>query len=277
MKLQPLDGFRVLSLAINLPGPLVCSQFVQLGAQVTKIEPPSGDPLSVFALGFYEHLRQGQQVLELDLKSAAGMSQLWELLEQTDLLLTSSRPAALARLGLAWKDLHQRHPRLVQVAIVGFAEPRQNEPGHDLTYQAELGLLAPPRLPRALIADIGGAQQAVTAAVGLLLARERGQGAGCEEVSLAEAADDFAGPLRYGMTTEGGILGGGFAGYGLYETAEGWIAIAALEPAFWERLQSELQIVDPTKEDLQEVFRTRTAKEWESWALEHDLPLAVVR
>ncbi|MCA9025861.1 MAG: CoA transferase [Planctomycetaceae bacterium] len=277
MSLQPLLDFRVVSLAVNLPGPVAASQLCRLGALVTKIEPPAGDPLSVYAPQLYEQLREGQNVRTLDLKSLAGMDELRDLLTETDLLLTSSRPAALTRLGLTWEGLHQRYPRLVQVAIVGFAEPRQDEPGHDLTYQAMTGLLDPPHLPHALIADIGGAQQAVIAAMSLLLARERGQGAGYVEVSLAEAAVSFSDPVKAGMTSNGGILGGGLPGYGLYDTSDGWIAVAALERAFWERLQCELNVTAPTKTDLQKVFRSRTADEWEEWALERDLPIAAVR
>ncbi len=277
MPFLPLDGYRILSLAINLPGPLTAQQLCRLGACVTKVEPPTGDPLALFTAEFYERLISGQNVMRIDLKSPEGLSQLHALLAKTDLFLTSSRPAALERLGLTWDHLHQQYPTLTQVAIVGFAAPRHNEPGHDLTYQAGLGLLHPPFMPRALIADIGGAQQAVIAAIGLLLARERGQGAGYVEVSLADAANDFATPLQHGMTADGGILAGGFAGYGMYETSDGWIAIAALEPAFWERLQRQLKLPDPTSEQLQAVFRTRTSVEWESWAEQHDLPLATVR
>ncbi len=277
MPFRPLDGVRVLSLAINLPGPLTAQQLCRMGAVVTKVEPPTGDPLAQFANDFYHRLCEGQNVLRIDLKSETGLTQLHDLLSQTDLLLSSSRPAALERLGLSWDRLHAQYPRLVQVAIVGFASPRQNEPGHDLTYQAELGLLHPPVMPRALIADIGGAQQAVIAAVSLLLTRERGQGTGFVEVSLADAANDFAAALQAGMTADGGILAGGFAGYGMYEASDGWLAIAALEPAFWDRLQRELNLRNPTIEQLQAVFRTRTTAEWDHWARKHDLPIAIVR
>lgn len=277
MQHQPLDGYHVVSLAINLPGPLTASKLVELGAYVTKVEPPTGDPMALYAPDLYQSLITDQKVLQIDLKSDDGQTRFQGLLEQADLLLTSSRPAALGRLGLSWEELQARFPKLVQVAIVGFAEPHQNVPGHDLTYQAGFGLIDPPRMPRALIADVGGAQSAVVAAMSLLLARERGQQAGYVEVSLEEAASEFGVALRGGLTSDGGILGGAFPGYQLYETADGWIALAALEPAFWSRLQRELGIVEPTFEGLQSVFFTRTAIEWESWALQRDLPIAGVR
>jgi crotonobetainyl-CoA:carnitine CoA-transferase CaiB-like acyl-CoA transferase len=83
--------------------------------------------------------------------------------------------------------------------------------------------------------------------------------------------------LRYGITKPGAPLGGGFPGYGLYEARDGWISVAALERHFWERLLLELDLEDATREDLEEAFVQKTAKEWEQWARERDLPLAALR
>ena len=82
-------------------------------------------------------------------------------------------------------------------------------------------------MPRTLLADLAGAERAVSATLALLLDRERGSGAGYAEIALSEAAAFFAEPLRYGITKPGAHLGGGFPGYGLYEAREGWVAIAA--------------------------------------------------
>lgn len=274
--MQPLIGVHVLSLAINLPGPLAAARLVQLGAAVVKIEPPEGDPLNHVRPDWYRTLHEGIEVLTLNLKEAAARARLHERLGQADLLLTATRPGALARLGLSWPELHACYPRLVQVALVGYPPPREDAPGHDLTYQAALGLLTPPHLPRAMVADVGGAQDAVSAALALLLARERGQGAHYQQVSLAEAAGRFAEPLRHGLTAPGHELGGGLPVYGLYETAEGWIALAALEAHFVQRLCQELGLVTPDRALLATVFRTRTARQWEEWATERDLPIAAV-
>jgi alpha-methylacyl-CoA racemase len=194
-----------------------------------------------------------------------------------DLLLTASRPAALERLGLSWPVLHANFPRLCQVAIVGHPPPDEDAPGHDLTYQARFGTLSPPGMPPVLVADLAGAEQAVSAALSLLFARERGQCAGYVQVALSEAARSFAGPLRWGLTAPGGVLGGGFPGYGLYRASEGHVALAALEGQFWKRLLRELGVEADDCQDLERIFRTRTAEQWEEWATEHDLPLAAVR
>jgi alpha-methylacyl-CoA racemase len=275
--MRPLDGFRVVSLAVNVPGPTACARLAALGASITKVEPPAGDPLAATHPEWYEELRAGQDVLVLDLKQAGRRARLDELLDGPDLLLTSSRPGALARLGLAWPDLHARFPRLCQVAIVGHPEPNQERAGHDLTYAAGVGLVAPPRLPLTLVADLGGAERAAAAALALLLSRERGGEAGYVEVPLAGAAAAFAAPLRHGATASGGLLGGGLPAYGLYEADGGWLAVAALEPHFRQRLAKRLGLEELTHDGLAAAFRARTADDWEAWAREHDLPLAAVR
>src|SRR5947207_4892818 len=93
------------------------------GAAVTKIEPPEGDPLRRSSIDFYTELTRGMAVEACDLKSADGHAHFDRLLANTDLLLTSQRPLALARLQLGWTDLHARFPALCQVAIVGHAAP----------------------------------------------------------------------------------------------------------------------------------------------------------
>jgi alpha-methylacyl-CoA racemase len=275
----PLKDMQVVSLALNLPGPLAAARLHDLGATVIKIEPPAGDPLATWCPSWYEALNAKQQVLTLDLKQPASRQQMDKLLSQTDLLLTSMRPSALQRLDMSWEQLHERYPRLCQVAIVGYPPPDLELAGHDLSYQASLGLVEPPNMPRALIADMGGAQEAVNAALALLLARERGMGRGYTQVSLAEAAEWFAQPWLYGTTAPGGAFGGGLARYGLYQTQEGWIALAALEGHFWEQLKAELgfEAGEPQVEDLQRIFSERRAAEWETWGMERDIPLLAVR
>jgi alpha-methylacyl-CoA racemase len=196
----PLGGVRVLTLAVNLPGPAAASRLGAMGASVVKVEPPSGDPMARMCPGYYEELSARQEVVCLDLKEREDRASLDDWLEGMDLLLTASRPAALGRLGLAWPELRARFPRLCQVAIVGHPPPDEDVPGHDLTYQARFGTLSPPEMPPVLVADLAGAEQAVGAALSLLFARERGQGAGYEQVALSEAAESFAGPLRWGIT-----------------------------------------------------------------------------
>jgi crotonobetainyl-CoA:carnitine CoA-transferase CaiB-like acyl-CoA transferase len=272
-----LHGFSVVSLAINIPGPVAAARLKNLGASIVKIEPPSGDMMAWGSPGWYEVLNRGIEVLTLDLKRAEGNEKLAAYLSHSDLLLTSTRPEALERLGLGWTVLSEKYPELCQVAIIGYPPPDENKAGHDLTYQAGLGLVRPPHMPLTTLADIAGAERAVQAALGLLLARERGLGTGYEAVSLAEAANLYAEPLRRGITSAGGTLAGGFAGYGLYQTQDGWIAVGALEPHFLQRLMSELGITEMSYEAFGDAFGEQTAEYWEQWAAEKDIPLVKVK
>jgi len=273
-----LSGVSVVTIGVNVPIGEAGRRLAELGTQVTKVEPPTGDPLELAAASWYRALVAGQTTLRLDLKHPDGRRSLDELLASSDLLLTSFRPSALARLGLGRNELAERFPTLVQVAIVGSAAPLQEVPGHDLTYVAVNGLVAPPDLPRTLLADLGGAERAVSTGLALLLARPGGLGLRYAEVALADAARVFADPLEHGMTAPGGILGGGLPCYGLYETLDGWVAVAALEPHFAARLLDALGVAETAgHSELATAFIAQSAAEWELWAAARDLPLAAVR
>lgn len=273
---RPLEGMAVVSLAINIPGPIAAARLRELGARVTKIEPPPGDPLALFSRTWYDELCQGMDVTPLDLKTSAGQATLRERLQSADLLLTANRPSALGRLGLDWPSLQALNPRLCHVGIVGHAPPDEEKPGHDLTYQAAIGTLSPPALPRVLLADMAGAQEAVAASLTLLLGRERCGEAGQTWVSLESAAREFAATLREGITVPGGMLGGGIPNYHLYASADGYIALAALEPHFLRRLLDTLgrETIDETA--LRSLFLTGTGDFWVAWARKHQIPLAKV-
>jgi alpha-methylacyl-CoA racemase len=273
---KPLLGIRALTLAINVPGPVAASRLRELGATVVKVEPLGGDPLFRICPTWYESLTRGQRIVRMNLKEPEGRAQLDHLLEESDLLITATRSSALDRLSLNWLQIHERFPRLCHVAIVGHPPPNEDKAGHDATYQAELGLIAPPQLPRTLLADLAGAERVVSAAVILLFERERNGVGGYARVSLVEAASIFADPLRHGVTTQGGPLGGALARYNIYRTLDGWVVLAALESHFWERLQNEIGLSKPTYEELGSIFLTRRSLDWEEWANARDLPLVAV-
>ena len=307
-----LRGVNVLSLAPNLPGPIAARRLAEMGASVTKIEGPTGDLMAQAAPTYYEWLCTGQDVVALNLKEEADRGTLQGLLSSCDVLITSSRPSALARLGLSWEELHAAYPRLCQVAIVGHSGDDADLAGHDLTYQAHAGTLLPPAMPTVPVADLAGAELAVQAALALLLGRnagegsaglgaggqgaesqgaeERGNGAavggGYHEVALADAAEAFAMPAQFGLSAPGGLLGGALPGYRIYEAAPAGgveaggapthVAFAALEPHFMARAM-QLLGVDGTEEQFAATFKTKTAAEWEAWGIEQDVPIAEVR
>ena len=271
-----LRGCTVVSLAPNLPGPAAAMRLAELGASVTKIEPPAGDFMATAAPNYYAELTRGQTIKTVDLKSDSGYESLFAALGQADVLLTSSRPSALDKLGLAWAALHERFPRLIHVAIVGYPGERAEVAGHDLTYQAANGTLDPGSMPRILAADLAGAERAVSATLAALLRRSvTGEGEHVE-VALSDAAAFVAGPARHGLTVPGGVLGGALPQYGTYLSADGYVAVAALEPHFWQRLRDALDLPE-SGEGLAAALARRTSDEWEEWAAQRDIPIAAVR
>lgn len=248
-----------------------------LGAAVAKVEPATGDPFERYCPSWYRRLHTGMQVQRLDLKDAAGRERMDLLLAKADILVTAQRASALARLGLDPASLASRHPLLCHVAISGHPAPDDEVPGHDLTYMAMHGLVQPPAMPPTLFADMAGAERAVSTALAMVLARRRLGHGGSRAVPLEEAAQALAQPLREGLTAPGALLGGGLAGYNLYAAREGWIAVAALEPHFADRLAQSLGLPALDTAVLRERFAAESAGHWERWARSRDLPIVAVR
>lgn len=266
----PLTGLKAVTLAGNIPGPVAAAALVRDGIQMTKVEAPSGDMLAMASPKLYAELSTGQDIQKLDLRSDEGRGAFQALLKDADLLITSQRPAALGRLGITRESLAALNPRLCWVDIVGDVDAPE-VPGHDLTYQLQAGLLHPPQMPRTLLADIAGSQEAARAAVTLLLGRERGSTERYRQVGLRQSAEAFALPLRAGLTGEGGWLSGAQPVYRLYALKDGWVGVAAVEPHFAQKLMTVLAGRDPD-----EVLQQMTVDECNRLAHEHDLPLHAV-
>ena len=278
---QPLTGVRVLSLALNLPGPAALLRCRGMGATSVKLEPPAGDPMALYNKAAYAAMHEGIAVQAADLKTDAGQAQLHAELARTDVLLTSFRPSALGKLKLDWASLQSRHPSLCQVAIVGAPGARAEEPGHDLTYVAKSGLVTGTELPPTLYADMGGALLAAGAVLQATLHARSAAGAKgiYLEVALNASADWLALPRTWGLTRPEGAVGGAHAGYRVYPCADGRVAVAALEPHFAARLCEAAGVAPPdmfataTREGIAAWFRTRTRAELDAMARERDVPL----
>lgn len=276
--LGPLSGVRVLSIAINLPGPAAVARLASQGATVTTVLPPTGDPMEHYAKAYFDELHDGQAIERVDLKSKEGRARLDTLLAETDVFLTSSRPSALARLGLDHATVGGRHTHVCQVDIVGHPGDGAEVAGHDLTYQAGSGLVRDGRMPATTVVDLAGAERAAAEACAALVERARTGRGSRREVALSDLAVTMARPVVHGLTVPGGLLGGGLPVYDVYAASEGHVALAALEPHFTARLLAALGI-DPddlSRERLTAVFAERTAAEWQQWADERDIPLAAV-
>ena len=282
-----LHGVRVLSLALNLPGPAALMRCQQMGAACTKLEPlgtadNSADPMATYCPEAYAAMHAGVTQARANLKTAEGQATLHTLLAATDVLITSFRPSALPKLGLDWPTLQQRYPALSLVQIVGAPGARAEEPGHDLTYMAENDLLTGLDLPATLYADMGGSLMATEAVLQAVL-HQRAQGAGLRlEVALSDAAAYLGLPRQWSLTQPGATIGGGHAGYRVYPCQDGRVALAALEPHFAQRLCEAAGIPLSSPDDMLQpgthgavaaFLRTRTRATLDALAHEKDIPL----
>jgi crotonobetainyl-CoA:carnitine CoA-transferase CaiB-like acyl-CoA transferase len=289
--LKPLRGVRVLSLALNLPGPAALMRLKAMGATCLKAEPPgprgapagtSGDPMGQYNPTAYATLHGGINVVAIDLKSEQGQARLHKELARTDLLLTSFRPSALAKLGLGWKALHKAYPALSVVAIVGAPGARAEEPGHDLTYLADAGLVTGLELPATLFADMGGALMASEAALKAVLAQKTSGKGSFQEVALSDAAAWLALPRSWGLTQPRGAVGGAHAGYRVYPCKDGRVAVAALEPHFAASLCAAAGVTidgigtlfqPATHQAIATFLAGQTRKQLDALAVARDIPL----
>ena len=276
--IRVLKGIRVLSLALNLPGPAALMRCRQMGATCVKLEPPSGDPMGHYNKKAYAQLHEGVKVLTTDLKTEAGQKVLHRELAKTNVLLTSFRPSALEKLGIAWSKLHRLYPALSQVAIVGAPGPRAEEPGHDLTYLADNGLVPGLELPATLYADMSGSLMA-SEAVLQAASQERGV---FIEVALSDAAAYLALPRQWGLTQPAGSVGGAHAGYRIYPCKDGRVAVAALEPHFAAALCAaagvaakdlRAMLAPATHQGIAACLLEQTRLELDRLAAEKDIPL----
>ena len=279
----PLAHLKVVSLALNLPGPAALMRLKALGADCLKIDPPSGDPMQTYSPQAHTTLHNGIATQVLNLKAPPDLDTLHQHLQTADVLLTSFRPSALRKLGLPWERLHEQHPQLILVEIVGAPGPLAEIPGHDLTYMAEQGLVTGLTLPPTLFADMGGALLACEAVLAALVTRQRNGTGSHHQVALSDAAAWLGLPQTWHLTTAQGDVGGAHAGYRVYPCQDGRVAVAALEPHFARSLCQVASLPPETDMRAPETahalalfFANHSRAQLSALAEAHDLPLCAL-
>jgi alpha-methylacyl-CoA racemase len=250
-----LEGIRVLDLSQYLPGPYAGQMLADLGADVVKVEPPTGDPMrrlgGVDSDGLapaYKLVNAGKTIVHLDLKGQEDRAAFEQLVERADVLVESFRPGTLDKLGFPRARLEEINPGLVHVALSGWGQggPYRLRAGHDLNYMALGGGLAAsgtggtPVMSYPPVADHSAAIQAVAAVSAALFRRVRtGRGAYLD-ISLMETVLGWQSwPLtmaRRGAPPRPGqdMLTGGAAYNRIYRTADGrFISLGSIEEKFW--------------------------------------------
>ncbi len=178
----PLAGIRVLEFCHAIMGPSAGLILADLGADVIKIEPVSGDStrrLPGFAAGFFGTFNRNKRSLAIDLKSADGRALLHRLVATADVAIENYAPGTMDRLGCGYRDFAKINPRLVYCALKGFLSgPYEHRPALDEVVQFMAGLAymtGPPGQPLRAgtsIVDIMGGAFAVIAIQAALRERE---------------------------------------------------------------------------------------------------------
>lgn len=289
---QPLQDVRVLDLTRLLPGNVCTMMLADLGADVVKVEDPTGGdyvrwmpPLIDGLSAYFRMNNRNKRAIILDLKKPEGQTVLKRLVEKADVLIEGFRPGVMARLGCDYESLKLINRRLVYCSISGWGSdgPYEARSGHDLNYVSIAGLTGAMENPQVMggqIADIGGAYMAVNGILAALLRKERTGEGGLVDVSLFESSLPFSlygwvEGLLTGTAGGKGTLTGGTACYRIYRTRDGeHISLAALEPKFWgnfctavERPDLVADYLAPERQaylrtELEEIFALKTAAEW---------------
>jgi formyl-CoA transferase len=285
-------------LSAYIAGPYGCSLLADLGAEVFKIEPPSGDTLRQYPSTLEAESRAFVGVnrskfgVVLDLKQSEGQKVLYRLVESADVLVHNFRPSVPARLGIEYEALHNQNPRLIYCALTGYGElgPLKDKAGYDQVLQSITGICAfqgPPGKPEIVYGSVVDFYAASLLAYGVTAAlhhRERtgeGQYVGISLLAAALAmqstrfvwADNESRDVGRDMRS-GGVTG-------IHPTKDGFIYISANTPHFWQSLceltglaeladDARFDTVRKRAEHVEEIvpklraaLRTRTALEWE--------------
>lgn len=305
----PLCGIRVLDLSSVLFGPFAAQTLGDWGADVIKIEPPSGD-FWRYAGHFRNRGMSGQFMatnrnklsLALDLKTDDGKEILRRLVPTADVLLSNIRPAALARLGFGYEACKALNPRLIYASATGFGQdgPWAARPAFDEIIQASSGLASSigsdetPEFVPSLVADKLCGLALAGAISAALVHRERtGQGQLVEVPMLETVAAFNSIEMLGGHAFEPPI---GTPGYARMKerrpvrTKDGWLTMLPYSSDNWcdffeavghPECIEEFQVKDPVKRAatvdklyarLSEIALTRTTREWEELLLRIDVP-----
>ncbi len=188
-----LSGIKVIELGQNLAGPYGTQILADLGAEVIKVERPTGDDARSWgakvtddSTTMYQTLNRNKKSVTLDLKLDADMGRMMAMLEDADIFLHNLRPGTPAKLGLGPEDLRAKFPRLIycDVGAFGHIGPLKDQPGYEPLMQAYGGLISinghpdgpPARIAVSLI-DLGtGMWSAIGALAALHKRHETGEG-----------------------------------------------------------------------------------------------------
>ncbi|MFE3058727.1 CaiB/BaiF CoA transferase family protein [Nocardia sp. NPDC059239] len=255
-----LEGVRVLEAATLGAAPFACTLLAELGAQVTKIEPPGkGDPLRAWGnqkdgIGLLsKSLGRNKQGISLNLRSEQGRDILRDLVRQSDVVVFNFRPQTLKKWGLDYESLAAINPGVIVLQVTGFGSggPYEERPGFGTIGEAMSGFShvtgqkgGPPTLPRFMLADGVASLSGAYAILAALYHRDANGGTGqCIDMSLWEPMARLAEQLvleydQLGLIAErNGNRWDISAPRNAYQTKDKrWIAMASSAPSIAMRV-----------------------------------------
>lgn len=251
----PLEGIRVLDLSLTLPGPYASHLLAQMGAEVTRIVPPWGDPAQEF-LPALDWLHEDKQTLRLDLKTDTDRRTALDEARCADVVMEGFRPGVAARLGMGVGAVAEVNPRVVYCSLSGYGQTGafRLAPGHDINYQSlagAIGLMSPGGLtvgahPPVPMADLAMTVYALVGILAGLRSRDT-DGRGCFlDMAAADSMVSLVGPYLHARA-HGEILTKEMPHYGTFQAADGgWLSLGGIyEQHFWTRLVEVLDLPAP--------------------------------
>ena len=256
----PLVGLKVIDLATVVAGPGVAKYFADYGADVIKVERPSGD--STRSMGWTQHgesdslwwklVNRGKRSIVLDLKQTSDLAVLKELIDSADLLIENMRPGKIEQLGLDPVELIKRNPKLVVLRVSGFGQsgPYAQKPGFATIAEALSGLSGllgepdggPLLPPIALTDEVTALVGSFSAMMAIFHAKQTGQGQ-VVEIDLVNSVLQIMGPLPAAWDSMGYLqprLGSSIPysiPRGTYQCSDGvWVALSASAESVARRL-----------------------------------------
>jgi crotonobetainyl-CoA:carnitine CoA-transferase CaiB-like acyl-CoA transferase len=240
----PFAGLKVVDLSQGIAGPYCAMLLAQHGAEVIKVEGiGDGDWARTLGTRYGNHSafsiigNLGKRSIAVDLKNEAGKQVVWRLLEGADVFLEGFRPGVIKRLGFDYAAVSAKEPRLLYVAISGFGQsgPLSERPAMDPVLQAYTGLMIenrgedgiPHRVP-VIVVDMSTGLYAFQAVSAALYARRDETHGRYIDVSLMQAATALQSIRLMACHLEGGAMKPGGAPGGVFQTADGWMSILAL-------------------------------------------------
>jgi crotonobetainyl-CoA:carnitine CoA-transferase CaiB-like acyl-CoA transferase len=249
-----LDGMRVLDAGIWRPMPYATQLLADLGAEVTKLEPPAGDPMRGFP-ELFRDVASNKRSVCVDLRTDDGRAEALELARHSDVFCEGWRPGVAARLGVDYDDVRAVNPSIIYCSLSGFGQDGDlvARPGHDVNYQALAGALvssrdrdAQPEVPRLPVADLAaGLFAAFTIAAAWAKRLQTGEGERID-VAMADVVASWVGPYGSTAVASADEPMRGSAGYGVFRCADGrYVALGVIaEDHFWKAVCDALAIDD---------------------------------